>query len=83
MQQAGFETLMQRLCEVPILTMSEGVHDFLVYYDASITCLGAMLIQQGCMMAYSSRQLKPHEENYLTNDLELGFVVFALKIWWH
>ena len=82
-QQAAFETLRQRLCEAPILTLPEGVEDFVVYCDASITGMGAVLMQRGHVVAYASRQLKPHEANYPTHDLELGAVVFALKIWRH
>ena len=82
-QQAAFETLRQRLCEAPILALPEGVEDFVVYCDASISGLGAVLMQRGHVIAYASRQLKPHEANYPTHDLELGAVVFALKIWRH
>ena len=63
------------------MTLPEGVDDFIVYCDASITCLGVVLMQRGCVIAYASRQLKPHEANYPTHDLELGAVVFALNIW--
>ena len=63
--------------------MPEGIEDFVVYCDASISGLGAVLMQRGHVIAYASRQLKPHEANYPTHDLELGAVVFALKIWRH
>ncbi|GJU56671.1 putative reverse transcriptase domain-containing protein [Tanacetum coccineum] len=56
---------------------------FIVYYDASHKGLGAMLMQNEKVIAYASRQLKIHEKNYTTHDLELGAVVFALKIWRH
>ncbi|CAH1431388.1 unnamed protein product [Lactuca virosa] len=82
-QQTTFETLKQRLFEVPILTLPEGMDDFVVYCDASITGMGAVLMQRGHVISYASRQLKPHEANYPTHDLELGAVVFALKIWRH
>ena len=82
-QQAAFETLRQRLCEAPILALPEGMEDFVVYCDASISSLGAILMQRGHVIAYASRQLKPHEVNYPMHDLELGAVVFALKIWLH
>ena len=59
------------------------MEDFVVYCDASISGLGALLMQRGHVIAYASRQLKPHEVNYSTHDLELGVVVFALKIWRH
>nr|GEV75994.1 putative reverse transcriptase domain-containing protein [Tanacetum cinerariifolium] len=63
--------------------LPEGNEDFIVYYDASLQGLGDVLMQREKVMAYASRQLKPHEENYTTHDLELGAVVFALKIWRH
>nr|GEX37097.1 reverse transcriptase domain-containing protein [Tanacetum cinerariifolium] len=68
------------LCEAPILALPEGNDDFVVYRDASHQGLGAVLMQREKVIAYASRQLKPHEENYTTHDLELGAVVFALKI---
>nr|GFB30355.1 putative reverse transcriptase domain-containing protein [Tanacetum cinerariifolium] len=70
-------------CEALILALPEGNNDFFVYYDASIQGLGAVLIQREKVIVYASRQLKPHEENYTTHDLELGAVVFALKSWRH
>ena len=82
-QQVAFEILRQRLCEAPILALPEGVEDFVVYCDASISGLGAVLMQRGHVIAYASRQLKPHEANYPMHDLELGAVVFSLKIWRH
>nr|GEV04459.1 retrotransposon protein, putative, Ty3-gypsy subclass [Tanacetum cinerariifolium] len=57
--------------------------DFLVYYDASGIGIGCMLMQRGKVIAYASRQLKVHGKNYTTHDLELGAIVFALKIWRH
>ncbi|GKA58215.1 putative reverse transcriptase domain-containing protein [Tanacetum coccineum] len=59
------------------------MNDFAIYCDASLQGLGAVLMQKEKVIAYASRQLKPHEENYTTHDLELGAVVFALKIWRH
>ncbi|GJS28457.1 putative reverse transcriptase domain-containing protein [Tanacetum coccineum] len=67
----------------PILALPKGNDDFVVYCDASHQSLGAVLMQREKVIAYASRQLKPHEENYITHDLELGVVVFALKIWRH
>nr|GFC51048.1 putative reverse transcriptase domain-containing protein [Tanacetum cinerariifolium] len=61
----------------------EGSEDFIVYCDASNKGLGAMLMQREKVISYSSRQLKIHEKNYTTRDLELGAVAFALKIWRH
>ena len=69
------------MCEAPILTLPEGVKDFVVYCDASITGMGAVLTQRGHVIAYASRQLKPHAANYPTHDLELGAIMFALKMW--
>ncbi|GJW22385.1 putative reverse transcriptase domain-containing protein [Tanacetum coccineum] len=67
----------------PILALPEGSEDFMVYCDASHKGLGAVLMQREKVIAYASRQLKVHEKNYTTHDLELGSVVFALKIWRH
>ncbi|GJT21441.1 putative reverse transcriptase domain-containing protein [Tanacetum coccineum] len=67
----------------PILALREGSEDFVVYYDASHKGLGAILMQREKVISYASRQLKIHEKNYTTHDLELGLVVFALKIWRH
>nr|GEX94772.1 putative reverse transcriptase domain-containing protein [Tanacetum cinerariifolium] len=67
----------------PILALPEGSEDFVVYCDASIKGLGAVLMQREKVIAYESRQLKVQEKNYTTHDLELGSVVFALKIWRH
>nr|GFA74858.1 putative reverse transcriptase domain-containing protein [Tanacetum cinerariifolium] len=67
----------------PILALQEGNDDFVIYCDASIHGLGVVLMQREKVIAYASRQLKPHKENYTTHDLELGAVVFALKIWRH
>ncbi|GJR01588.1 putative reverse transcriptase domain-containing protein [Tanacetum coccineum] len=66
-----------------ILALPEGSEDFIVYCDASIKGLGVVLMQREKVIAYASRQLKIHEKNYTTHDLELGAVVFALKIWRH
>ncbi|GJV55450.1 putative reverse transcriptase domain-containing protein [Tanacetum coccineum] len=80
-QESAFQLLKQKHCEAPILALLEGNNDFVVYYDASHQGLGAMLMQREKVIAYASQQLKPHEENYTIHDLELGAVVFALKIW--
>ncbi|GKB23908.1 putative reverse transcriptase domain-containing protein [Tanacetum coccineum] len=82
-QEAAFQLLKQKLCSAPILALPEGSEDFIVYCDASIKGLGAVLMQREKVIAYASRQLKIHEKNYMTHDLELGAVVFALKIWRH
>ncbi|GJV82556.1 putative reverse transcriptase domain-containing protein [Tanacetum coccineum] len=79
-QESAFQLLKQKLCEAPILALPEGNNDFVTYCNASHQGLGAVLMQREKVIAYASRQLKPHEENYTTHDLELGAVVFALKI---
>ncbi|GJR00987.1 putative reverse transcriptase domain-containing protein [Tanacetum coccineum] len=82
-QESAFQLLKQKLCEAPILALPEGNDNFVVYCDASHQGMGAMLMQREKVIAYASRQFKPNEENYTTHDLELGAVVFALKIWRH
>ncbi|KAI3819462.1 hypothetical protein L1987_13299 [Smallanthus sonchifolius] len=82
-QEEAFQTLKHKLCNAPILTLPNGNDDFVVYCDASNQGLGCVLMQRGQVIAYASRQLKVHEKNYTTHDLELGAVVFALKIWRH
>ncbi|GJS00626.1 retrotransposon protein, putative, ty3-gypsy subclass [Tanacetum coccineum] len=82
-EEAAFQTLKQKLCSVPILALPEGSKNFVVYCDASHKGLGAVLIQKERVIAYASRQLKIHENNYTTHDLELGVVVFAIKMWRH
>ncbi|GKA81807.1 retrotransposon protein, putative, ty3-gypsy subclass [Tanacetum coccineum] len=67
----------------PILALPQGAENFIVYCDASHKGLGVVLMQNEKLIAYASRQLKIHEKNYTTHDLELGAVVFALKIWRH
>ncbi|GJX32520.1 putative reverse transcriptase domain-containing protein [Tanacetum coccineum] len=79
----AFRTLKDNLCNAPILSLPKGVEDFVVYYDSSNQGLGCVLMQRGKVIAYALRQLKIHEKNYTTHDLELGAVVFALKIWRH
>ncbi|GJW36123.1 putative reverse transcriptase domain-containing protein [Tanacetum coccineum] len=82
-QEAAFQLLKQKLCSAPILALPEGSEDFIAYCDASKKGLGAVLIQREKVISYASRQLEIHEKNYTTHDLELGAVVFALKIWRH
>ncbi|GKE45398.1 putative reverse transcriptase domain-containing protein [Tanacetum coccineum] len=65
------------------MALPEGSEDFIVYCDASIKGLGVVLMLREKVIAYASRQLKINEKNYTTHDLELGAVVFALKIWRH
>ncbi|GJW22931.1 hypothetical protein Tco_0033553 [Tanacetum coccineum] len=82
-EETDFQTLKQKLCSAPILALPEGSENFVVYCDASHKGLGAVLMQKEKVIAYASRQLKIHEKNYTTHDLELGAVVFALKMWRH
>ncbi|GKD89809.1 putative reverse transcriptase domain-containing protein, partial [Tanacetum coccineum] len=82
-QEEAFVTLRRKLCETPILVFPDGTEDMVVYCDASYFGLGCLLMQRGKVIAYASRQLKKHEENYQTHDLEFVAVVFALKIWRH
>ncbi|KAG8497006.1 hypothetical protein CXB51_008206 [Gossypium anomalum] len=81
--QQSFEELKKLLTEAPVLLQPESGKEFVVYSDASLNGLGCVLMQEGKVVAYASRQLKPHERNYPTHDLELATVVFALKIWRH
>nr|GEZ54767.1 hypothetical protein [Tanacetum cinerariifolium] len=71
-EEEAFQTLKQKLCFVPILALPEGTENFIVYCDASLKGYGAVLMQREKVIAYASRQLKKHEENYTTHDLELG-----------
>ncbi|GJU75550.1 putative reverse transcriptase domain-containing protein [Tanacetum coccineum] len=79
-QERAFQTLKDKLCNALVLALPDGPEDFVVYYDVSGLRLGFVLMQRGKVIAYASRQLKIHEKNYTTYDLELGAVVFALKI---
>ncbi|GJQ92987.1 putative reverse transcriptase domain-containing protein [Tanacetum coccineum] len=82
-QELAFQTLKDKLCNAPVLALPDGPKDFVVYCDVSGIGLGCMLMQRGKVIAYGSMQLKIHEKNYTTHDLELGAVVFAFKIWRH
>nr|GEU96525.1 retrovirus-related Pol polyprotein from transposon 17.6 [Tanacetum cinerariifolium] len=77
------QTLKQKLCSAPNLDFPEGTENFVVYCDASLKGFGVVLMQREKVIAYASRQLKKHEENYTTHDLELGAIVFALRLWRH
>ncbi|GKC77731.1 hypothetical protein Tco_1128505, partial [Tanacetum coccineum] len=78
-----FQTLKLKLYSAPILSLPKGSEDFIVYCDASLKGFGAVLMQREKVIAYASRQLRKNEENYMTHDLELGAVVFALRLWRH
>ncbi|GJY50593.1 putative reverse transcriptase domain-containing protein [Tanacetum coccineum] len=82
-QERAFQTLKDKLCNAPVLALPDGSEDFVVYCDASRLGLGCVLMQRRKVIAYASRQLKIHEKNYTTHDLELGAVVFAFKSWRH
>ncbi|GJW81928.1 putative reverse transcriptase domain-containing protein [Tanacetum coccineum] len=74
--EAAFQLLKQKLCSAPILSLPKGSEDFVVYCDASRKGLGAVLMKNEKVIAYASRQLRIHDKNYTTHDLELG-AVFA------
>ncbi|GKC49269.1 putative reverse transcriptase domain-containing protein, partial [Tanacetum coccineum] len=77
------KTLKQKLCSALILALPEGSENFMVYCDASHKGLGAVLMQKERVIACASHQLKIHKKNYTTHDLELGAIVFALKMLRH
>jgi len=79
----SFQELKQRLVTAPVLALPDIYQNFVIYCDASRKGLGAVLMQNERVIAYASRQLKTHEVNYPTHDLELASVVHALKIWRH
>ena len=79
--EKSFTALKDMLTSAPVLVLPEADQPYVVYTDASITGLGCVLTQHGKVIAYASRQLKKHEGNYPTHDLEMAAVVFALKIW--
>ncbi|GJV88881.1 putative reverse transcriptase domain-containing protein [Tanacetum coccineum] len=82
-QETSFQLLKQKLCSAPILALPKGSEDFIVYCDAWIKGLSDVLLKREKVIAYALRQLKIHEKNYTTHDLELGAVVFSLKLWRH
>ncbi|GJW89559.1 putative reverse transcriptase domain-containing protein [Tanacetum coccineum] len=82
-QEESFRILKEKLCNAPVLALPDGPNDFVVNCDASNQGFGCVLMQRVKVIAYASRQLKTHEKNYTTHDLELGAVVFALKTWRH
>ena len=81
--QASFEKLKSFLIEAPVLTQPTYSKEYVIFSDASLNGLGCVLMKKGKVVAYASRQLKPHEKNYPTHDLELATIVFTLKIWRH
>jgi hypothetical protein len=79
----AFDTLRQHLTTAPVLAQPDNNKPFDVYCDASGTGLGCVLLQDNRVIAYASRALRPHEQNYPTHGLELAVVVHALKMWRH
>ncbi|GJT01975.1 putative reverse transcriptase domain-containing protein [Tanacetum coccineum] len=79
----NFDKIVKSLTILTQKTLPDGPEDFMVYCDTSGLGLGCVLMPRGKVIAYASRQLKIHEKNYITHDLKLGAVVFALKIWRH
>ena len=77
------ERFKEILVEAPVLIQPTSGRDYTIYSDASRIGLGCVLMQDGKVVTYASRQLKPHEQNYPTHDLELAVVVFTLKLWRH
>nr|GFC27743.1 putative reverse transcriptase domain-containing protein [Tanacetum cinerariifolium] len=82
-EEEDFQLLKDKLCSAPILALPKGSENFVVYCDASLKGYGAVLMQREKVIAYVFQQLRTHEENYMTHDLELGAVVFALRLWRH
>ncbi|WVZ95786.1 hypothetical protein U9M48_041509 [Paspalum notatum var. saurae] len=82
-REKSFQCLKDKLTTTPVLTLPDLQKDFVVYCDASRQGLGCVLMQDNRVVSYASRQLRAHEENYPTHDLELAAVVNALKIWRH
>jgi hypothetical protein len=81
--EEAFLTLKQLLTTVPVLAQPDSEKPVYVYYDVSDTGIGGVLMQEGCAIAYASRQLRRHEEHLPTHDLELLAVIHALKVWRH
>jgi len=81
--EESFQAFKTKLTTAPMLVLPDTSKDFVIYCDASLQGLGCVLMQDGRVVAYASRQLKPHENNYPTHDIELTVVVHALKQWRH
>ena len=81
--EEAFQELKRRLTSAPILIVPDRGQGYTVYCDASRAGLGCVLMQSGRVVAYGSRQLKNHEQNYPTHNMELAAVVFTFKIWRH
>jgi hypothetical protein len=81
--EESFQIIKEKLTTAPVLTLPDIHQDFVVFCDASRQGLGCVLMQNEKVIAYASRLLKPHEQNYPIHDLELAVIVHALKIWRH
>ncbi|XP_073295903.1 uncharacterized protein [Primulina huaijiensis] len=81
--ESSFQTLKEKLTTAPVPALPSGSGGYVVCSDASLNGLGCVLMQNGRVIAYASRQLKPHETRYPVHDLELAAIVFALKLWRH
>jgi len=81
--EKSFQELKKRLISAPMLILPNPKESFVVYCDASKMGLSVVLMQNRQVVASASRQMKVHEKNHLTHDLELAEVVFVLKIWRH
>ena len=81
--EKSFQEFKTRLTTAPVLIIPERSLNYTIYCDASGDGLGCVLMQEGKVVAYGSRQLKTHEKNYPTHDLKLAAVIFAFKIWRH
>lgn len=81
--EEGFQKLKAALTTTPMLFLPTGSGSYTIYCDASRIDLGAVLMQDGRVISYASRQLKVHEKDYPIHDLELAAIVHALKIWRH
>jgi len=81
--EKSFRTLKKMLTKAPVLAIPDLEKRYIVFCDASSKGLGSVLMQGDNVIAYASRQLKTHEENYPTHDLQLAAIVFALKVWRH
>ena len=78
--EKSFAELKTRLTIALVLTLPEGSDGYVIYCDTSKVGVGCVLMQRGKVITYASRQLKVHEKNYPTHDLELAAVAFAIKI---
>ena len=82
-RKASFKKLKAFLIEAPVLTQLTYGKEYVIFSDPLLNGLGCVLMQEGKVVTYASRQLKPHEKNYPTHDMELAAIVFELKIWRH